>query len=158
MDIEDMRKLLDELAAFMKKNDLAELEVDVDGAQVKLRKAGGAVQPQVVAHPAVAARVPVAQDASARPAEPEETEAEVGAELVTSPMVGTFYRAPDPEADSFVEVGDEVDEDTVLCIIEAMKVMNEIKAERKGHIVKIALDNGEAVEYGQTLFLIAASQ
>ena len=82
---------------------------------------------------------------------------EPGTEAVTSPMVGTFYRAPKPDADHFVELDDEVEEDSVLCIIEAMKVMNEIKAEHKGQVVKILVENGEPVEYGQPLFLIAVN-
>ncbi|MFO0982116.1 MAG: acetyl-CoA carboxylase biotin carboxyl carrier protein [Planctomycetota bacterium] len=71
-----------------------------------------------------------------------------------SPMVGTFYRAPNPEAKSYVAEGDRVDENSVLCIIEAMKVMNEIKAEMRGQVVDILVENGEAVEFGQPLFLI----
>jgi acetyl-CoA carboxylase biotin carboxyl carrier protein len=73
---------------------------------------------------------------------------------VFSPMVGTFYRAPAPDADSFVEIGDAVDEDTVLCIIEAMKIMNEIKAEMRGTVRKALVDNGHPVEYNQPLFLV----
>ena len=84
----------------------------------------------------------------------KEAAAEPGAgiKVIRSPMVGTFYRSPSPEASSFVEEGQQVTDDTVLCIIEAMKVMNEIKAECRGEIVKILVANGEAVEYGEPLF------
>jgi acetyl-CoA carboxylase biotin carboxyl carrier protein len=78
------------------------------------------------------------------------------AELITSPMVGTFYRAPSPEADPFVQVGDRIESDTVLCIIEAMKVMNEIPAGRAGVVREILVDNGESVEFGQPLYRVVA--
>ena len=88
-------------------------------------------------------------------ASPAAAEAEPpGSITVVSPMVGTFYRSPKPDADHFVEVDDSVEEDTTLCIIEAMKVMNEIKAEHKGRIAKILVENGEPVEFGQPLFII----
>lgn len=80
-----------------------------------------------------------------------------GIKVIRSPMVGTFYRSPNPEASSFVEEGQQVTDDTVLCIIEAMKVMNEIKAECTGELVKILVANGEAVEYGEPLFHVRAS-
>jgi acetyl-CoA carboxylase biotin carboxyl carrier protein len=80
------------------------------------------------------------------------------AELITSPMVGTFYRAPSPEADPFVQVGDRIESDTVLCIIEAMKVMNEIKAELAGEILEILVNNAEAVEFDQPLFLVRPTE
>ncbi len=156
MDIEKMRGLLDELAAFMKEHDLAELEVNMNDTKVKLRQAGDRVESRGVPHaqmpapPPARPAAPAGADASAEP------EHEPGTVAVTSPMVGTFYRAAKPEGDSFVEVGDEVKEETVLCIIEAMKVMNEIKAEHAGRVVKILVENSEPVEYGQPLFLIAA--
>jgi len=156
MDIDKVRTLLDELAAFMKKNDLAELEVDIDGTEVKLRKTGSQVHQQVVTH-AAPAPAPAPAAAAAGPAADAagELEDDPGLVRVLSPMVGTFYRSSKPDADHYVEVGDEVEEDTVLGIIEAMKVMNEIRAEHKGRIAKILLENGEPVEYGQPLFLIA---
>lgn len=152
MDIEEIRRLLDELAAFMEKNNLAELELEVDGAEVKLKKTNNRPQQQAVAQaPTPAAPAP------ANTGSPEQPTQKQGAETITSPMVGTFYRAPKPDADSFVEPDDEVDEDTVLCIIEAMKVMNEIKAEHKGRVTEILVENGEPVEYGQPLFRIVVS-
>ena len=161
MEIEEIRRLLDELASFMKQNDLSELQIDVKGAEVKLKKAGSQVQQQVVTHtaapsmtmaPAVA---PAATPAHGAAAHAPATENLAGTATVTSPMVGTFYRSSKPEGDHMAEVGDDVEEDTVVCIIEAMKVMNEIKADHKGRIVKILLENGEPVEFGQPLFLVA---
>ena len=154
MDIEKIRKLLDELAGFMKKNDLGELEVDADGAKVKLKKTGSAGYTHSVLTPAPApAPASPAPQAGSAAAAPELDPP--GTVRVTSPMVGTFYRAPKPDADPFVEIDDEVEEDSSLCIIEAMKVMNEIKSDHKGRIVKILVENGEPVEYGQPLFVIA---
>jgi len=159
MDVEEIRQLLDELASFMKKNDLSELEVDIDETSVKLKKTGSQVQPQIVAHSIAPPPAPAgAPPPPAHTSGAEETDDVPGAARVTSPMVGTFYRSAKPDSDHFVQVDDEVDEDTVLCIIEAMKVMNEIKAEHKGRIVNILVENGDPVEYGQPLFLIAASE
>ena len=155
MDIEDIRKLLDELAAFMKKNDLAELELDVDGAEVKLKKTGSQVQPQMMAP---MTHAPAAHPTAPQHAQPKQGEADMpGTVKVTSPMVGTFYRAAKPDADPFVAMDEVIDEETVVCIIEAMKVMNEIKAEHKGKVVKILVENGEPVEFGQPLFLLDPS-
>ena len=151
MDIEKVRELLDQLAAFMKENSLAELELDVDDTQVKLRKTGAQMPPQVVHSVSVPAAPATAQPQQAPAENPEPAPHTT---QVTSPMVGTFYRAPQPDTDPFVEVDDPVEEDSVLCIIEAMKVMNEIKAEHKGRITDILVENGEPVEYGQPLFLI----
>lgn len=97
----------------------------------------------------------VESDASAPP-KPESSDATVEEKLasIKSPMVGTFYRAPAPDAPSYVEVGDEINEDTVLCIVEAMKLMNEIKAETRGKVAQILVENGQPVEYGQPLFII----
>ncbi len=165
MDIEKIRKLLDELAAFMKRNDLAELEIDIDGAEIKLRKTGTQVHHQVVTHhaapaaPAQSSTQPAAQLTSQPAAVAPSSEVhEQGTITVKSPMVGTFYRSSKPDSDHLVEVGDQVHEDTVLCIIEAMKVMNEIKAEHKGRIAKVLTENGEPVEYGQPLFAIVVDQ
>jgi len=153
MELDKIRRLLDELAAFMKENDLAELEIDVDGADVKLRKTRAPAPEQVLHHAALPPAAPVAPAAAPAPA--EDGGPEPGTAYVTSPMVGSFYRAPKPEADPFTDVGEPVDEGTVLCIIEAMKVMNEIKAEHSGRVLEILVENGEPVEYGQPLFLLA---
>ncbi len=148
-------KTLKQLIKLMVDNDLTELDIQAEGGPVKLRRnsqgAGGAgVQlvpaavPGVV--PAVAAAVPAA--AAQAPAE------EDNGETIDSPMVGTFYTASSPDAKAFANVGDRVDADTVVCIIEAMKVFNEIKAETSGTITKILVENGQAVEFDQPLYAI----
>lgn len=160
MEIDEIRQLLDELASFMKQNDLSELEIDIKGAKVNLKKTGTQIQQQLVTHATPALGVapvatPVATPAHGDAAHAGASEDAAGTVTVKSPMVGTFYRSSKPESDHFVEIGDDVEEDTLVCIIEAMKVMNEIKADHKGRVVKILLENGEPVEYGQPLFLIA---
>ncbi len=150
---------LRELLALMKDHALSELEIGPDGHSVRLSKNGPAPMGMAMgmpmgAMPAAAAPAATAQvaaaDAPAIPAGP------VG-ENFLSPMVGTFYRAASPEAKAFVMEGDSVKVDAVLCIIEAMKVMNEIKAEKAGKVVQILVENGEAVEFGQPLFVIQSS-
>jgi acetyl-CoA carboxylase biotin carboxyl carrier protein len=154
MEYKDLKKILD----LMVDSELSELEIEDKGFRLCARR-GGAAEPQYVvspppaaalAAPAASAAAPVA---SAAPAVGAAAPDEVG-EAIVSPVVGTFYRSPTPESDAFVKAGDQVDEDTVVCIIEAMKVMNEIKAERKGIIKKVLLDNGDPVEYGQPLYSI----
>ena len=143
----------------MKANDLNEMEI-VDGqTRVMLKRgAGEQAMPQVVAMPSVVS-APVA-GLGMVPAEqategdgPSEKQ-EANAVEIVSPIVGTFYLTPSPNADPFVEVGASVEEDTVVCIIEAMKVMNEIKSEIKGTIKKILVSNGQSVEYGEPLFQV----
>jgi acetyl-CoA carboxylase biotin carboxyl carrier protein len=151
MDLRKVKKLLDLLEA----HGLAEIEVESEGEKVRLRKNNpahpGAAAPVAFVAPAQA----VAPAAAAVPgsAAAEESKS-AGTAKIVSPMVGTFYRAPGPEAEPFVSVGSHVDEDTVVCIIEAMKVMNAIKAETSGEIAAILVENGEAVEYGQPLFAV----
>ena len=148
MDTQRIHELLD----LMEANGLAELEVEEKGVRVRLVKTPPA-PPQVTITPAVAA--PAANGSTAPGAEDaaEPAPAEEGS-VLKSPIVGTFYRSPSPEADVFVEVGDEVGPETVVCIIEAMKVMNEIKAEVEGEILEILVNDAEAVEFGQPLFLL----
>ena len=143
----------------MKANDLNELEI-VDGqTRVMLKRgAGEQAMPQVVAMPSVVS-APVAglgmvpaEQATEGDGPSEKQEADT-VEIV-SPIVGTFYLTPSPNADPFVKVGASVEEDTVVCIIEAMKVMNEIKSEIKGTIKKILVSNGQSVEYGEPLFQV----
>ena len=142
--------LLRELLALMDENELSELEVEQEGMRVRLKKSG-----QEVRHEVVTSQFPVAA-ASGTAVEP--TAAETAAQTppglveVVAPMVGTFYRAPSPDAEPYVTEGDVVDEDTAVCILEAMKVMNEIKAEKRGRVVEVLAENGDAVEYGQVLF------
>ena len=155
MELKDIKAIID----LMKRNDLSVFEMEKDGFRLKLQKGAGEqtvfaapVMPQIIAAPA-------AQGASAQPAEeaaaPGDTPAATAAtKEITSPMVGTFYRAASPESPSFVDVGQEVNEDTVVCIIEAMKVMNEIKAEVKGVIAEVVAENGKPVQFGQALFKV----
>src|SRR5438067_10560689 len=135
----------------MRKNDLSVFEMEKDGFRLKLQKGAGE---QTVFSSAPAATTPAAP-ASAATAVPA-AEAATGASLkdIVSPMVGTFYRAGAPESAPFVDVGKEVSEETVVCIIEAMKVMNEIKAETKGVIAEIVAENGKPVQFGQVLFRV----
>ena len=148
--IEEFIKLMDE-------HGLVELEVESEGFRVKLKKMKNGVEVVQVAAPAVT-QAPAASLAawSAPEAAPgSATEAEE-AETIRSPMVGTFYRGPSPEEKPFVEVGDPVDEDTVVCIVEAMKVMNEVRAEVVGTISKVLMEDGTPVEFGQPLFEVVA--
>jgi len=149
VDIETIRLLLD----LMNEHGLAELEIEREDMAVRLRKAGAAPPPHLV--PAAGAGTPQAAAppaAGAAPAEAESAEEELPA--ITSPMVGTFYTASGPDAEPFVQVGDHVAEDTVVCIIEAMKVFNEIRAETSGTIETVLVANAAAVEFGQPLFLV----
>lgn len=156
MDVREIKKLI----SLMNENGLARLEVEEEGKRYLIEKAGasGPVgQPLVVSAPAALA-APGAHlaEPAASAAPPAATEPQQPEDTVTfnSPMVGTFYRTASPEAGSFVEIGDKVQEETVVCLIEAMKVFNEIKAEMSGTIVEVLAENGEAVEYNQPLYLI----
>lgn len=144
-------KEIKEIVGLMNENEITEFVIEREGFKLAIKKGGsGAIAspPAMLIQPASAALAPQAAHPvpSAQP-EPEGT-------FIVSPMVGTFYAAPSPDAAPFVEVGREVEEDTVVCIIEAMKVMNEIKAERKGKILEVLAENGEAVEFGKKLFRI----
>ena len=132
----------------MDENELSELEVEQEGMRVRLKKSG-----QEVRHEVVTSQFPVAaaSGAAVAPAAAAD-ETPSGLVEVVAPMVGTFYGAPSPDAESYVAEGDVVDEETVVCILEAMKVMNEIKAEKRGRVVEVLAENGDAVEYGQVLF------
>ena len=145
MDIKEIKRLV----KLMIDNDLAEMNI-VDGDQkISLKRANGD-QGRVIMDPAVAPTVaaftPV-PDAPAPVAEPESNLIDV-----TSPMVGTFYSSASPDSDAFVSVGDNINDDTVVCIVEAMKVMNEIKAECSGRVAEICVTNAQPVEFGQVLF------
>ena len=152
MDI-DLKKLR-ALLRTLEEGDVSEFELESNGTRVRLRRGA-----QVVAAPVVAAAAPVAARAPAANGEPEAIEAATaksdGHHVVTSPFVGTFYRAPSPDAPHFVEVGNVVREGQTLCIIEAMKLMNEIEAESEGRIEEILVQNGAHVEYGQHLFRLS---
>jgi len=152
-DEKTMRELIAELIDLMNKNDLAELEVEEEGSRIRLRKAEGSTErPVIISASAAPSEAPAEQPRPA--AKPENSPPAQNLITIKSPMVGTFYRAPSPDADPFVDTGDAVTEDAVVCIIEAMKVMNEIKAECKGSMKEILVADGEPVEYGQPLFLV----
>jgi len=147
MEMDEIKTLID----LMNDNGLSELEIEEKGRKVRLVKET-AKKPEVVAVPAQAPQV--VSDGSSRAAPRAEAVEETGVHEITAPMVGTFYSAPSPDSEPFVEVGMRVAEDTTVCIIEAMKVMNEIHAEVAGTIVEILVENGQPVEYGQPLFKV----
>lgn len=142
---------IQELIDLLKRNNLTELEVERGGFRIRLRHETGA-RPAVA--PAAADVVPAAPHTRAESATmsfPAETAGKV---TITSPIVGTFYRSPSPDADPYVEEGDLVKKGQVLCIVEAMKLMNEIESEVDGRVVKILAESTKPVEYGQPLFLV----
>jgi len=132
-------KKIKEYIKFMEENNLSELEVEEDGKKIRLKK-NSLGQPAIIAQPASIPEI----------SEKIEEKKESGLEI-KSPMVGTFYRAPSPGAKPFVEIGDTIKPGDVICIIEAMKLMNEIKSETGGKVSQILLENGDPVEFGQTL-------
>jgi acetyl-CoA carboxylase biotin carboxyl carrier protein len=150
MDLKEIERILE----LMRQHDLVEVELSdpEKGLHLKLKKAGPVMDSHPVAAPLMAVPAPAAPAAGAPAASPVEKDPRLVE--VPSPMVGTFYRAASPDSDPFAEVGRRITEETVICIIEAMKVMNEIKAEIAGEVVEILVQNGEAVEFGQPLFLI----
>ncbi|AQS56592.1 acetyl-CoA carboxylase, biotin carboxyl carrier protein [Novibacillus thermophilus] len=153
MKMEDIRELIQ----IMEQSDLEELELEQHGVRLSLKKSlspgdkrqpnGEAVQTKAVQHVSEATDRP---EHDTRQTATEDT----SLHKIVSPMVGTFYRAPAPDADPYVQVGDRVQENTVVCIVEAMKLMNEIEAEVTGEIVEVLAENGQLVEYGQPLFLV----
>ncbi|RYX90649.1 MAG: acetyl-CoA carboxylase biotin carboxyl carrier protein [Comamonadaceae bacterium] len=151
MDLRKLKTLID----LVSESNVSELEITEAEGKVRIVKGGGAVvqqmmaAPQMAAAPAQASGVPAAPAAAAAPV----AEAATG-HIVKSPMVGTFYRSSSPGAKSFVEVGSAVKEGETICIIEAMKILNEIEADKSGTITQIQCENGQAVEYGQPLFVI----
>ncbi len=149
MDLRKLKTLIDLVA----ESGIAELEITEGEGKVRIVKFSQTTQPVAVAQPqpVQAAPAPAAATAAAAPAEP----AAPAGHVVKSPMVGTFYRAPNPSSPPFVEVGATVAEGDALCIIEAMKLLNEIEADKSGVIKEILVENGEPVEFGQPLFVIA---
>ena len=138
----------------MKKHDLSVFEIEKEGFRLKLQRGASTPQATIVA-PAVAGGQAKPTVGGTEPAAPVAKAIEtVPMKEVVSPMVGTFYRAASPDAPPFVDVGKTVSEDTVVCIIEAMKVMNEIKAETSGVIAEVLAENGKPVQFGQALFKV----
>ena len=151
MDLKDIKAIID----LMKKNSVSEFELEKQDFKIRLKRgmSGGVVSaeeggPQVISYAPMPAALPPAAPAAA-PAAPTSTDADI-----KSPMIGTFYRSPSPDSAAYAEIGTEVGPDTVVCIIEAMKVMNEIKAEVRGVITQVLVENAKPVEFGQPLFKI----
>jgi acetyl-CoA carboxylase biotin carboxyl carrier protein len=152
-DVFDVRKIR-RLVELMKEHDLSEMDIQQGEVRIQLRRAGTCVQPTMVQMPMQQA-MPVA----GRPA--PESDAPTGSEdksgriaVIKSPMVGTFYAAPEPDSPSFVKVGDHIGPETTICIVEAMKVFNQIPAEVSGRIIAVLAENGASVEFGQPLFKV----
>jgi acetyl-CoA carboxylase biotin carboxyl carrier protein len=150
VDLKDIKAIID----LMKKNSISEFELERQDFKIKLKRGG--MSPQAVQYDDVTTvPIPVASSPAAIPLTTTPATPLGGAETeIKSPMIGTLYRAPSPESANYVEVGSEVNPDTVVCIIEAMKVMNEIKAEVRGIITDILVDNAKPVEFGQPIFRI----
>jgi acetyl-CoA carboxylase biotin carboxyl carrier protein len=154
-------KQLKALVKLMVDHDLTELDVEHEGEKVKLKRGSAGVQIMPAAMPLAHTIAPLSTaSAAAAPAggpvagADDEAHGQEGFVAITSPMVGTFYSSPTPDAKSFIAVGDRIHDDTVVCIIEAMKVFNEIKAEMSGTVKKVLAENGAAVEFGQPLYLV----
>jgi acetyl-CoA carboxylase biotin carboxyl carrier protein len=151
VDLKDIKAIID----LMKKNSITEFELERQDSKIRLKRGLNGATPVVqYDEPAtitgMAPNVPTISAAPAAVAQPVAT----GEIDIKSPMIGTFYRAPSPEAGSYVEVGTEVNAESVVCIIEAMKVMNEIKSEVKGVVTQVLVENGKPVEFGQPLFKV----
>ena len=147
-DIKEIKAIID----LMKKHDLSVFEIEKEGFRLKLQRGASALQSSIAA-PAAPGFPPKAAHAAEPPPAAKPIES-VPMKEVVSPMVGTFYRAASPDAPPFVEVGKAVTEETVVCIIEAMKVMNEIKAETSGVVAEVLAENGKPVQFGQALFRV----
>lgn len=155
MDLKDIKAIIN----LMRKNSVSEFELEKQDFKIRLKRGGNGGNPvvqydeaPVVALPALPPTSPPGTTPVPPVVTPTTNEIEI-----KSPMIGTFYRAPSPESGNYVEVGTEVNADSVVCIIEAMKVMNEIKAEVKGTITQVLLENAKPVEFGQPLFKVRPS-
>jgi len=151
VDLKDIKAIID----LMKKNSITEFELERQDSKIRLKRGlnGGAAvnQPEepLPALPAISQQSSAASSIASGPSQSASGEIEI-----KSPMIGTFYRSPSPEAAPYIEVGAEVGAETAVCIIEAMKVMNEIKSEVKGIITQVLIENGKPVEFGQPLFKV----
>jgi acetyl-CoA carboxylase biotin carboxyl carrier protein len=149
VDLKDIKAIID----LMKKNSISEFELERQDFKIKLKRGGAQVVQYEDTTTAIA--LPMNNPATPLPTTSTVVAAPATGEVeIKSPMIGTFYRAPSPESVNYVEIGTEVNADTVVCIIEAMKVMNEIKAEVRGIITEIIIDNAKPVEFGQPMFKI----
>lgn len=149
IDYDEITRLID----LIEKRKLKEFELEVEGLKIKISREGPRALP-VVTHPPDSSTAPAPGALFPEAPEPTIPDDQDGLHIVTSPMVGTFYRAPDPSSPAFVDIGDEVSPGRTLCIIEAMKLMNEIEADGEGTIEDIFVKNAQPVEFGQKLFSI----
>jgi acetyl-CoA carboxylase biotin carboxyl carrier protein len=153
-DIFDVRKIR-RLVELMKEHDLTEIDLQQGEIRIQLRRAGGGLESGMVPATGTApAARPSVSSAPEKPAESAPSPAETPLVVIKSPMVGTFYAAHDPESPPYVKVGDHIGPETTVCIVEAMKVFNEIPAEIAGKIVAVLVENGQPVEFGQPLFRV----
>jgi acetyl-CoA carboxylase biotin carboxyl carrier protein len=156
LDLKQIKQIID----LMKRSELTEFAVEEEGFKLKIRRganglpvvtqgkgSGAPFVPESNSVPPIPPPAPIHSSLSAPPIPTEEP----GIAYIKSPMVGTFYRSSSPESKPFVDVGSKIEENTLVCIIEAMKIMNEIQAEAKGTVVEILIENGQPVEYGQRL-------
>ncbi len=154
MDLDQLKQLL----TLVREHELAEFEIEHDGLKLRVRREVAGVHPgPAAAQSAILPALPAPVAAAAAPPEstaPGEPDTEIELAVVKSPIVGTFYRSPEPGAASFVEIGSAVKKGQVLCIIEAMKLMNEIDSEYDGEIVNVYVESGQPVQYGERLFAI----
>ena len=154
MDINLIKKLV----KIFNTSGITNLEIEEEGFKIKIankiRNAQGTVIPQAAVQPSTIISPVPSNPTEETPSEVKTIESTNNYHEVKSPIVGTFYRAPAPDADSYVQIGDSVSVGTVLCIVEAMKLMNEIESDTDGKIVKVLVENGKPVEYNQPLFLI----
>lgn len=156
MDLNFIKKLV----KLLESTEITDIEVEENGTRIKLAKKVRVMQSINVAQPVMSASTAthgVSESSKSDEKKFSDETANAGLHEVKSPIVGTFYRAPAPDADSYVQVGDVVSVGSVLCIVEAMKLMNEIESDTSGKIVKILVENGKPVEYNQPLFLIQQS-
>jgi acetyl-CoA carboxylase biotin carboxyl carrier protein len=153
MDFDEIKQILE----MMREHELVEFELERDNVKLRLRKRNGGDQSGLSFTPVIASAAPVMAAAAAAPQAPPAltpADEEVDFAVVKSPIVGTFYRSAEPGAKPYAEVGETVRKGQVLCIIEAMKLMNEINSDVDGEVVKVYVENGQAVQYGERLFAI----
>lgn len=147
IDYKEILKLID----LLEERNLSAFELEIEGFRIKINRGQSQA---VISESPVPSAPPTSSDANPIPAEPETAENKNNLHYITSPMVGTFYRAPDPSSPPFVEIGESVQKNQTLCIIEAMKLMNEIESDIDGVLEDIFVQNGKPVEYGKKLFAI----
>ena len=144
-------KEIKEMIQLMNENNLSELEMEEDGLKIRLKKTSSGFIEESIVHESRSALSSQSASAASETKEPAKTPA-AAKTVIRSPMVGTFYTAPAPDAQAFVQAGSQIEAGQVICIIEAMKLMNEIKSEVRGKVAEILVNNGDPVEFGQPLF------